>query len=44
MTIAYLKKGEGQKYVDAYQGTQFDLNPSYAVYSKPDGTQDKIEI
>jgi len=44
MTIAYLKKGEGQKYVDAYKGTQFNLQPSYAVYSKPDGTQDEIEI
>jgi 2'-5' RNA ligase len=44
MTIAYLKKGEGQKYVDAFEGTQFNLSPSYAVYSKPDGTEDKIEI
>lgn len=44
MTIAYLKKGTGQKYVDKFQKLQFDLKPSYAVYSKPDGTQDKIEI
>ncbi len=44
MTIAYLKKGTGQKYVDKFKDIQFDLSPSYAVYSKPDGTQDKIEI
>lgn len=44
MTIAYLNKGEGQKYVDKFKGNQFNLNPSYAVYSKPDGTKDKIEI
>ncbi len=43
MTVAYLKKGTGKKYVGAFEGTQFDLNPSYAVYSK-DGIQDKIEI
>lgn len=44
LTIAYLKKGTGQKYVDKFKDIQFDLNPSYAVYSKPDGTQDKIEL
>lgn len=46
-TIAYIKSGLGQKYIDLLnqkQMNQFDLLPSYAVYSKPDGSQDKINI
>lgn len=46
-TIAYIKKGLGQKYVDLLnkkEMTQFELPPSYSIYSKPDGTQDKINI
>lgn len=46
-TIAYIKRGLGQKYVDLLnkQGLdQFELEPSYAIYSKPDGNKDKIEI
>jgi len=44
MTIAYLKKGMGQKYVEKFKGTQFDLEPSYIGYSKTDGILDKIQI
>jgi len=44
MTIAYIKKGMGQKYVEKFNGTQFDLKPSYVGYSKTDGSLDKIEI
>lgn len=44
MTIAYLKKGMGQKYVKKFKGNQFDLEPSYVGYSKTDGSLDKIQI
>lgn len=40
-TIAYLKKGSGQKYCDMLNGQSFIVNPSKIVYSKPDG--EKIE-
>ena len=46
-TIAYLKPGLGQKYVDLLNRNklnQFKLPPSYAVYSKTNGEQDKINI
>jgi 2'-5' RNA ligase len=44
MTIAYLKPGTGKRYVKILKGVEFDLLPQYAVYSKPDGDKDKINI
>lgn len=44
MTIGYLKPGTGKKYTKMLKGQEFDLLPQYAVYSKPDGNQDKINI
>ncbi len=44
LTIAYLKPGTGKKYTKILKGQEFDLLPQYAVYSKPDGGQDKINI
>jgi len=44
MTIAYLKPGTGEKYTKMLKGQEFDLLPQYAVYSKPEGDQDKINI
>jgi 2'-5' RNA ligase len=44
MTIAYLKKGTGQRYVDALKGSSFTLLPKYAKYSKPDGSDVKLNI
>ena len=44
LTIAYVKKGMGDKYIDKFNKNQFDLKPTYVIYSKPDGTQDRIEI
>lgn len=44
MTIAYLKKGMGKKYIEKFKGNQFDLQPSYIGYSKTDGSLDKIKI
>lgn len=46
-TIAYVQPGLGKKYVDLLNKqkfTQFELQPSYAIYSKPDGEEDKINI
>jgi hypothetical protein len=44
MTIGYLKPGTGKKYTKILKGQEFDLLPQYAVYSKPEGDQDKINI
>jgi 2'-5' RNA ligase len=44
MTIAYLKPGSGKRYVQMLKGVEFDLAPQYAVYSKPNGDKDKINI
>jgi hypothetical protein len=44
MTIAYLKPGTGKRYVKMLKEVEFDLLPQYAVYSKPDGDKDKINI
>jgi len=43
-TIAYIKAGEGQKYVNMLKGQEFILTPKYAVYSKPNGEKIKIKI
>ncbi len=40
-TIAYLKKGTGEKYTKQLKDLTFTVNPSKIVYSKPDG--EKIE-
>ena len=44
MTIAYLKPGTGKRYTKMLKGVEFDLAPQYAVYSKPSGDKDKINI
>ena len=47
LTIGYLKKGEGQKYVNMLNKaglTEFRLTPQYGVYSKPNGSKTKIEL
>lgn len=44
MTIAYLKKGCGQRYVKMLQGSNFILKPKNARYSKANKTQIKIPI
>jgi len=47
LTIGYLKKGTGKKYVDILKKEKlikFFLLPQEARYSKPDGTKDKIII
>jgi 2'-5' RNA ligase len=44
MTIGYLKLGKGKKYADMFKRLKYGLLPQYAVYSKTDGTQDRINI
>lgn len=45
MTIGYLKPGKGQKYVEAFSKTNdFELMPTHAIFSQPDGTKNKIKI
>lgn len=47
MTIAYLKPGEGKKYVEyfkKYNANEFATTPTHLVYSQPDGTKTKIAI
>jgi len=44
LTVGYLKKGFGQKYVDKLGSLNFDLQPKYAVYSKSTGEKVKIPI
>ena len=44
MTIAYLKKGEGKKYCEMMNGDEYELVPTHAVFSQPDGTKTNIKI
>lgn len=46
MTIAYLKPGTGEKYVNKLKDSHSDgfLHPQHIIYSKPDGSKDTINI
>jgi 2'-5' RNA ligase len=44
LTIAYLKPGTGKQYADMLKGKEFELTPTYAVYSMPNGDKPKISI
>lgn len=44
MTIAYLKPGVAKKYIEKFQGYEFEMTPTHAVYSKPNGDQITLEI
>jgi 2'-5' RNA ligase len=43
-TIAYVKSGLGQKYVEEIGDREYSLVPKYAIYSQPDGAKTKIYI
>lgn len=43
-TIAYLKPGTGKRYVEMLKGQEFELTPTHAVYSKPNGDQIQMDI
>lgn len=44
MTMGYLKKGTGKKYTEMLKEEEYDLIPTHAVFSQPDGTKVKIKI
>lgn len=47
LTIAYLKPGMGEKYVNMLKKAEvsgYELVPKYAVFSEPDGTKTQINI
>jgi hypothetical protein len=44
MTVAYIKKGFGQKYADKLNGQEYQLDPTHAIYSMPNGEKHRIEI
>jgi 2'-5' RNA ligase len=44
MTIGYLKPGTGEQYTKKLKDQEYELTPSYAVYSKPNGEKEKIKI
>ena len=47
MTVAYLKPGKGNKYLEhfkKYGAEEFIAKPTHSVYSLADGTQIKLEI
>ena len=44
MTVAYIKKGMGQKYAEKLAGHEYQLEPSHVIYSRPNGEKHRIEI
>jgi len=44
ITIAYLKKGKGDKYVKMFKGLKYELKPTKIVYSKIDGSEINFKI
>jgi 2'-5' RNA ligase len=44
MTIAYLKPGKGKRWANMLDGHRFKVKPTHAIYSKPSGEKDRIEI
>jgi 2'-5' RNA ligase len=43
-TIAYIKKGIGEKYTKKLKDKEYEVKPTYIVYSEADGTKTKIDI
>lgn len=44
MTIAYVIAGTGKRYTKMLEGQKFELLPSHAIYSKPNGEKVKIKV
>jgi len=42
MTVAYLKKGKGKKYVKMFKDKEFKIEPTKIVYSQPSGKKSTI--
>lgn len=43
-TIAYLKSGRGQHYIDLFSGVSFTVRPKELVYSRPSGEKIKRSL
>jgi len=43
-TIAYIKKGIGEKYTEMLKDKEYEVKPTHVVYSEADGTKTKIDI
>ena len=43
-TVAYIKKGEAEKYVDQLKDKEYEVIPDKIVYSKPDGSRPSKDI
>ena len=43
-TIAYIKKGLGEKYTEKLKDQEYTVKPSHIVYSEANGTKTKIKI
>lgn len=43
-TIGYLKPGTGKRYIEMLKGQEYELTPTHAVYSKPNGDQVELPI
>ena len=44
MTIAYLKKGMGDKYITKFREFDYVVTPLFAIYSVPSGKKFKLKI
>ena len=44
LTIGYLKKGMGKKYIKLLKEENYKLIPKFVVYSKSDGTKQKLTL
>ena len=44
LTVGYLKKGTGHKYVEMFDHLEFEAKPTHVVYSAADGTQHILPI
>lgn len=44
MTVVYLKKGTGKKWIKKLKSQEYTLTPKYAKFSKPNKEEKKIEI
>jgi hypothetical protein len=43
-TVAYLKKGTGQKYIDKFKGQEHQVTPNKIVYSMASGEKREYPI
>ncbi len=42
--LSYLKKGMGEQYCEKMKDQEYELVPTHAVFSQPDGTKTTMKI